>query len=126
MTTELRDDAFDLDVLVLADMPFAAYYPVEVADERPTGVGPWRFFPEIPFVQRRRRWTYVGHGGMQWGGSAPWEFRPEGIPARVWDYVGSGGLTWLGEAVVWFTSPLLRKLDWHRRDENDLMDLDIL
>jgi len=44
----------------------------------------------------------------------------------VWDYVGVGGLTWLGEAVVWFTSPLMRKLDWHRRDENDLMDLDIL
>jgi len=126
VATEIRDDAFDLDALVLADMPFDAYYPVEVGPTAPAAGGLWRFVPEISPALRRRRWTYVGRGGMVWGGSARWEFRPLGVPPSVWAYAGEGGMVWGGEAAVWFSSPEARRLDWVRRDDDDMMGLGIL
>jgi len=52
MAFEIRDDAFDLDALVLADFPYAAYYDEEVAVPVPTpadtgGVGVFRLAQRI-------------------------------------------------------------------------------
>jgi hypothetical protein len=38
MATDLRDDAFELDAFLLADLPFKAYFPVETV-------------PSVPIIQ---------------------------------------------------------------------------
>lgn len=59
MANNIRDNAFDVDPFVLADLPFAAYYP---------------------FASGTASLIHVATGGLLIGGSADVEFVSVGVP----------------------------------------------
>jgi len=139
MATELRDDAFDLEALVLEDLPFAAYYPVGAVavPTPPPPIAPSRGGVLVVPRRRRRqpalRFTHVAAGGVAVGGAAAISVTAvcsadggvavggaAGLSAaHTWR--ADGGVALSGEAEVAAQSPFRERLPGLLRDDDDLL-----
>jgi hypothetical protein len=93
----LRDDAFDLDPFILADLPFAAYYPGGAREATAScglvlgGAALVVYRPaarEAGFLFRprfrpRRGYRYAASCGLVLGGQSPVRYRPAPAPEEV-------------------------------------------